>query len=231
MWGVDSSTGDSTKVYNKNVVGKDICGAMGPEGMSKKATDELFETTMDVTALPGTCTSKYLHLNAGQQAEVNGEIQVTTAIVQAISGSTSNVYDATWKQMNRHGLRLVKNGDTLEDVVSNVYEGRDTVFEAQANRIRVFMSNHYYNDQEIEEYLHGGLLSKIIQASWDYYYNLLVAARELNTKHHEYWATGPAFSMLKYHSDKLQLIQMNSDSRQQLILYSYGYLQDATKKP
>lgn len=228
LYNVDPSVGNSRMIYGEHV--PLIRSSAGPPGMRTKDTDELFEAALDVSELPGTSVSKYIKAEAQLDAETQGAMQVAQAVIQAHGGSGAKVYDQTWMSIRRHGLRYVKDGATLLEVTKNVKKAKEAAFTRQTNRIYDFMCRRNYNEEEIDLYLAGGFLPKIVAASFENYYSLLVQARELHMNHPDEWEGGPAASLINHHSEKLLTIRMNADSRRDLILRTYVHLRDSARR-
>lgn len=228
LYNVDPSTGNSRMIYGEHI--PRIREEAGPPGMRAKDVDELFEAALDVSELPGTSVSKYVKAEAQLEAETQGAMQVAQAVIQAQGGSGSKVYDQTWMSIRRHGLRYVKDGATLLEVTKNVKKAKEAAFQKQTNRIFDFMIRRNYDEGEVDLYLASGFLPRIVAASFENYYSLLVQARELHMSHPEPWDGGPADTLVQHHSEKLLMLRMNAESRRDLILRTYAYLRDSAQK-
>jgi hypothetical protein len=97
------------------------------------------------------------------------------------------------------------------------------------NLIEHFLYRHHYSSKYIETYLQTSLLSKITNDSFQNFFDLADAIRQLSIDLPQ-WEGGPAKAMLDYHASKLWDICQYAISRKQLILQVYIYLRDAQAK-
>mmetsp|Transcript_3571 Transcript_3571/g.5531 ORF Transcript_3571/g.5531 Transcript_3571/m.5531 type:complete len:302 (-) Transcript_3571:4340-5245(-) len=203
---------------------------MGPKDMGKRDIDELFNAALDVAELPGTSSPKYVRAEAQQEAEIDGAVWVAQAVVSASSGSNTQLYDQTWQLYQRHGLRHVKDGATLLEIVKSVNRSRENAFAKFENHIRAFMQVRNYSSSESIRYLCSGLLPRIIHSTNENYFALLAQTRELHLAHTDFWEGGPAASLITYHSEKLLMARLHAVHRRDFILQMHVYLQDSAQK-
>lgn len=233
-YGVDPSTKDAKKLFGFSISGEKIDKAIAPEDLSKKDREVLFEIALDTTSLPGMYLSKQL-LDAGDLDDATNDraTLMASTMLTAGLGRKSNFRDAMWRQPRRHGLRTIKDRTTFFELGSAVNKSKEPAFNQQDTRLRSFLSSHDYDESEIDDYLLRGLLVRITRDTFDFYVDLISAAREahldFNAGGELQWEGGRGEALINHHSQKLLDIRTFAPDRRCLILQTYTYLRDAAK--
>jgi hypothetical protein len=233
-YGVDPSTKDAKKLFGFSISGEKIDKAIAPEDLSKKDREVLFEIALDTTSLPGMYLSKQL-LDAGDLDDATNDraTLMASTMLTAGLGRKSNFRDAMWRQPRRHGLRTIKDRTTFFELGSAVNKCKEPAFNQQDTRLRSFLSSHDYDESEIDDYLLRGLLVRITRDTFDFYVDLISAAREahldFNAGGELQWEGGRGEALINHHSQKLLDIRTFAPDRRCLILQTYTYLRDAAK--
>jgi hypothetical protein len=215
------------------ITGVEIDQATGPPDSRRKDVGELYNTAVDITALPGMLGSNRGMEETSEDARNTTEMAATLiASVVGRSQRSSSIHDSMWQSIRRHALSQIKGPDSLFKFVKAVDKDREAAFEKQDFAIQNLLSHRHYSEASIEEYLLNGLLPRLTRESFRCYTNLLSAIRQLAYDHIDrgLWDGGPAKSMLDYHSFKLLQVRRHAMSRKMLILRTYVYLRDADAK-
>ena len=232
LFGPDPSEGNPKQIYGVQIMGDDIDRAMAPDGMSAKSAKGIYDSAVDVTALPGMYTQKALEEAEGDVKADQDEgwmNDLSKAIVENRRGKTSMV-DPFWQRQARHGLRKVKDETTFESFIDEVAKCERNVFENQELLFYDYMSKRGYSSDEINYYNLTGLLVRIVRSTYVNYNQLLFKARALQIKHKQDWSSGPGGAMIRFHSLKLAWIRQTSRSKRMHLLRTYTYLRDAQAK-
>ena len=139
------------------------------------------------------------------------------------------VQDTTWNSTLRHSLGKIKNRDDILEFMKKLRKSRKSAFQQQDNLIEHFLYQRHYSSKFIQTYLQTSLLSRITNDSFQNFFDLADAIRQLSIDLPQ-WEGGPAKAMLDYHASKLWDIRQYAISRKQLILQVYTYLRDAQAK-
>jgi len=118
------------------VTGKEIDRAMAPDGFNRNEMAGLHDDVMaDVTSLPGM--SFQGDDRQGQRDE--SESAVANALLASATGNKKKgiVEDPFWARPTRHGLRSVKDQDTLFETVTEVAGAEDWNLSWQCRRCRI----------------------------------------------------------------------------------------------
>jgi hypothetical protein len=155
--------------------------------------------------------------------------EMAATLLATAVGNKSQIHDSMWKTLKRHALGQIKDRDSLFRFVKAVTKDQGAAFEKQNGAMEMLMLRRRYTDRDVEDYSRNGLLPRLMEESYQNYFNLLGAVRQLAFDH-DLWDGGPAKAMLDYHSSKLLQIRRHALSRKMLVLKTYVYLRDAGAK-
>jgi hypothetical protein len=221
--GADVSKGLKNYVFDKDLTGRDIDKAMGPEGLSTKDTDQLYDLAVDVASLPGMYISR--------QDTLVHEEQMTATLLASVTNSGKNpLHDSMWKSRSRHGLREAKDEASFFELVQEVSKAEKHAFENQEICLRSLLSKRHYDSRSVDNFIQHGLLLRITRDTFQWYKDLLNSCREQQYRHQGAWEGGPAESMLSHHSKAMYGIRQYAPSKKIMILRMYTYLRDTKAK-
>ena len=114
---------------------------------------------------------------------------------------------------------------------ANVAKAWKKAWKSCLSRWKVFLYERHYSKFVIDEYLKFGLLPRLIQRTYDYYYGLLTTARDLghNAQGPVPWKGSRAESVIRYHADTLGLQRSLAPDYRAHLLEAYVHLRDADK--
>ena len=223
--GTDSSTGDEKRIHGFEVSGVEIDKALAPAGLSSKDRVSLVETAVDVTSLPGMLSTT----QAQVYDEVQGVTEAATSMLATLSGKRAQLHDTQWKTRRKNSLGSVTKETDLFALIEAVEESSIPAFDQQDSRIRQFLSQRLYDEDDIVDYLEQGLLPTLTRRTLVYFLELLNSIRRLYHKHNA-WEGGPAKAMLDHHAKGLVSVRNFSIDYRTCILKGYVYLREAAAK-
>jgi hypothetical protein len=226
---VDVSKGQKNYVFEKDVTGTAIDKVIGPEGLSAKDADQLYNLAVDVASLPGMYISRQDN-NVDEDAEATRTTQMAATLLATAINKRAQIHDSLWKTRSRHGLKDVKDEASFFELVQSVGKAEKHAFEHQEICLRGLLAKRHYDQRSVDNYVQHGLLLRITRDSFQYYKDLLNHARELQYRHKGVWEGGPAESMISYHSKELYAIRLYAPSKKVLVLRTYTYLRDVKAK-
>jgi hypothetical protein len=225
----DPSLGDPQRIYGMSINGQKIDAALALDKMKKSDRNTMYTAAVDVASLPGGWNQ-----TKGVSEELFAETQKMAQLTSTILQSTGKlkqmeVQDTTWNSTLRHSLGQIKNRDNVLEFMKKLRKSRKSAFKQQDNLIEHFLYRRHYSSKYIRTYLQTSLLTKIANNSFQNFFDLVDAIRQLSIDLPQ-WEGGPAKAMLEYHASKLWDIRQYVISRKQLILQVYTYLRDAQAK-
>lgn len=226
--GKDPSVGDNTRVYGIECsdVGP-MEAALCPPGLDPAERSEFVERSLDVTALPGMYSVE-------NYESVTSSEELAVSLLQQLDSSKRETlgHDGLWQTKRAHSLGYIKSTDDLQKVAKDVRKAWDNAWSAQKRRWSSYLFERRYSKLYIDEYLHYGLLPRIIFATYEYYTGLLVTARELLYSEGSTvkWKGSRAEALIQYHGEKLRQGRSYAANYRDHILWSYVYLRDAASK-
>jgi hypothetical protein len=93
-----------------------------------------------------------------------------------------------------------------------------------------FLLHRNYEIGDIEWYWSTGGIPSLVRQTYDFYYQLLLAILTLGLRNPLHWETSQAKDVLQFHSKKLGMIRILSQTRRLLVLKTYVYLRDSSAK-
>ena len=221
--GADPSVGKPDQLYNTAIdVEVEVLGVLCPKGVSNEVKRELMETAVDVVSLPGKLSN----------IEANGGMDQLAATLGELSSFESRragfvARDTQWQAKNRNALDRIK---TLEDLINGTEE-------LSSQRARV-MANMCSNMCEVlmkagwtlgdsKMFVEAGLLPRIIRATMEYYFYLLLHLRQLSSGIASNWKNIGRIHLL-HHAIQLRNIRTYAVRRSQVLLQVYTYLRDSS---
>jgi hypothetical protein len=227
--GADVSKGLKNFAFEKDLTGTEIDKVIGPEGMSTKDADQLYNLAVDVASLPGMYIARN-DSNMDEDAEATRTTQMAATLLATAINKREQVHDSLWKSRSRHGLREAKDEASFFSLVQAVGKAEAHAFEHQEVCLRSLLAKRHYDQRSVDSYIQHGLLIRLTKDSFQWYKDLLNHSRELQYRHQGVWQDGPAQSMISYHSKELYAIRSYAPSKKVLILRTYTYLRDAKAK-
>ena len=229
----DPSKGTKDKVFGMSINGTKLDKAIAPADLRTKEQSEFYNAAVDVTSLPGGWNPQK---GRGLQDELlfNESQKVASLAATILAASTrvrSNmeIRDTSYNSLTRHSMGRIRDRESLFEFVGKLSRSREPAFQQQANLIQQFMYARHYSEAYATEYLQNGLLPRLVRLTFENFYELANAIRQLAFDHPN-WETGPSKAMLEHHADKLWSIREMAITRKQLILQMYVYLQDSQAK-
>ena len=229
----DTSKGTKDKVFGLSINGTKIDKEIAPADLKTKEQSEFYNAAVDVTSLPGGWNPQK---GKGLQDEIlfNESQKVASLAATILAASTKvrsnmEIRNTSYNSLTRHSMGRIKDRDGLFEFVGKLAKSRESAFQQQDNLIQQFMYARHYDEAFTTEYLQNGLLPRLIRLTFENFYELANAIRQLAFDHPN-WDAGPSKAMLEHHADKIWNIREMAITRKQLILQTYVYLRDAQAK-
>jgi hypothetical protein len=156
--GADPSTGNDKMIHNFKVTGTGIGKALAPGGVVAKDRVSIVEAGVDVAALPGMFSAT----GSQMSEEVQGVTKAANSMLATLSGKRAQLHDIQWKTLRKNSLGAVKKETDLFTLLEAAEDLSVPVFKEQDSRIRMFMYQRRYDDNQITDYLEYGLLPTIL---------------------------------------------------------------------
>lgn len=220
----DTST-SSDEMFGLDLSSEKLLASLGPPGMSKRMSKELFDYPTDLLALPGTSGSSG---QDGAEYETQQTIGQLSEFLQAPK-SKHRVHDTMWRSRNRHALGRVQTPEALTVLAEDYLNTQNRAHSYEAQRLKDWMRRHHYSDRDAEEYQQTGGLPIVMRAIGNLYMELLTTLRTAILKHSSAWAGSYAQAMLEYHKKELGHIRGMAGHRRDFLLTTYTYLRDSAK--
>jgi hypothetical protein len=224
--GTDSSIGDDKRIHGFEVSGIEINEALTPAGLAKKDRSSLVEAAVDVAELPGM----FLATHSQMCDEVQGVTEAATTMLATLSGKRAQLHDTQWKTQRKNSLGSIKKETDLWALIEAVDEASDPAFDQQESRIRMFLLQGRFNEDDIVDYLEHGLLPTITCRSLGYFVALLNRVWCLYHHNNNTWDGGPAKAMLEHHAKGLGNVRAFSIDYRTCVLKTYVCLREAADK-
>ena len=140
-------------------------------------------------------------------------------------------HDGLWQSTKSNGLSKIKGAAYLAMTTANVAKAWKKAWKSCLSRWKVFLYERRYSKFVIDEYLKFGLLPRLIQRTYNYYYGLLTTARDLghNAQGPVPWKGSRAESVIRFHADTLGLQRSLAPDYCAHLLEAYVHLRDADK--
>ena len=220
--GTDESVGDPARAFGMDIEGRKIDAAMAPPDLSSKDFDALYDTALDVAALPGTLKSATYKPPEGLTVDGLGSLVNTWT-----SGRTKyTTFKTAWDSEHNHGLGRVTDKATLLKAAQKLHDDRKDNLKPTTQRVNILLLERHYSSAAVKRYQRYGGIPMLARLSYAAYSGLLATLRQRAIDFPD-WETGPAKEMLEHHSSKLAQIRATAVNRKSLILNTYVYLRDA----
>ena len=222
----DPSTGTEDKVHGRHLTDVKLDRRLCPKDMPAKDREEFADLLLDIPHLPGMYSSGS---DAGELTEVIGELKgVGDAIISANKHrKTKTQLNTQWGNERRTALLKVTTEESLLDMIDRINSGEKPAFKKQTYAIYSFMRRCMYGEEEIKEYLRGGLWPRIIEDTFKWNMEFLEQVRRIATKH-KMWG-GLAQEMIKHHGRKLADIRNYAVDYRVYLLEVYVYFREGKK--
>jgi hypothetical protein len=221
--GADPSVGKPDELYNTAIdVEVDVLGVLCPKGISKEVQRELMETAVDVVSLPGKLSNTEANGGMDQLAATLGELSSFEA---RRAGFVAR--DTQWQAKNRNALDRIK---TLEDLINGTEElstQRDRVMSNMGSNMCEVLMKAGWTSSDSKMFVEAGLLPRIIRATMDQYFYLLLHLRHLSAGPVTNWTNIGRIHLL-HHATQLRNIRTYAVRRSQVLLQVYTYLRDSS---
>jgi hypothetical protein len=221
--GADPSVGKPDELYDTSIdVEAEVLGVLCPKGISEEVKRELMETAVDVVSLPGKLTN----------IEANGGMDQLAATLGELSSFESRragfvARDTQWQAKNRNALDRIK---TLEDLINGTEElstQRDRVMSNMGSNMCEVLMKAGWTLPDSKMFVEAGLLPRIIRATMDHYFYLLLHLRHLSSGPVTNWKNIGRIHLL-HHATQLRNIRTYAVRRSQVLLQVYTYLRDSS---
>ena len=224
----DPSTSDKTKVYGIGIKSTEMTAFLAPEGMLKRDESELMDLTTDVLSLPGASNMCMNLPDDGNSLDMVPHMMDAMAAASGRNKERVIPRDTTFRSTARHGLKSIKDLESLVNFSFALDEAQETVIDAYHGVLTAFLTLRRYDNDEIEEYLTFGVLPIIVNKTFvlcqDLIARLCVETRKGG------WERSLGSAMLSYHSKKLWALRSHAVNKKDLLLNNYVYLRDAKEK-
>jgi hypothetical protein len=219
--------GDSEHIYGMSINGGKIDREAAPDLMRPSDYNELYNSAIDVTSLPGGWAPKYGLTDVLEDLQRQAD-QTAMIVAQASSrrGRGCAPFDTIFRHKSRHSLGKISTRDDLFEFVSDLASSKKPAFQMTNNLLYSCLDKRHYSKTYIKRYQKHGLLPLLVRRTYASFFNLMSAIRQLA---HDFpvWANGPAENMLQYHAKRIFHIRNYSVLKKQLVLQIYTYLRDA----
>jgi hypothetical protein len=208
------------------VSGIEIDEVLAPAGLASKDRSTLVDAAVDVAALPGMCSAAHPQM----YDEVQGVTEAATTMLATLSGKRAQLHDTQWKTQRKNSLGSVKKETDLLALIEAVEDSSAPAFEQQESRIRMFLLQRRFDEDDILDYLEHGLLPTITRRSREYFVSLLDRVRSLYYHHNNTWEGGPAKAMLDHHAKGLGNVRAFSIDHRTCVLKTCVCLRESADK-
>jgi hypothetical protein len=221
--GADPSVGKPEQLYNTSIdVESEVLGILCPKGVSKDVQRELMETAVDVVSLPGKLSNVETNGGMDQLAATLGEL---SAFQSRRAGIVPR--DTQWQAKNRNALDRLKSLDDLIAGTEELSTQRERVMTNMGSNMCEVLVKAGWTLADSKMFVEAGLLPRIIRASMQYYFYLLLHLRHISSGTAENWKN-IGLIHLEHHASQLRNIRTYAVRRSQVLLQSYTYLRDAS---
>jgi hypothetical protein len=221
--GADPSVGKPEQLYDTSInVEAEVLGILCPKGISNDVRRELMETAVDVVSLPGKLSNVDANGGMDQLAATLGEL---SAFQSRRAGFVPR--DTQWQAKNRNALDRLK---TLEDLISGTEElstQRERVMSNMGSNMCEVLMKAGWTLPDSKMFVEAGLLPRIIRATMQYYFFLLLHLRHISSGPAENWKNLGRIH-LEHHAMQLRNIRTYAVKRSQVLLQTYTYLRDSS---
>jgi hypothetical protein len=165
--------GDPKRIYGMSINGQKVDAVLAQDKMKKSDRNTMYTTAVNVTSLPGACNQ-----TKGVSEELFAETQKMaqlTLTIQQLAGKLlqhMEVQDTTWNLTLQHSLGKIKNWDDALEFMKKLCKSRKFAFQQQDNLIEHFLYWHHYSSKYIRTYLQTSLLTKIMNDSFQNFFDL-----------------------------------------------------------
>ena len=186
-----------------------------PTGISAEMKQQLADSIVDATALPGT------YISTDDKTEALDSL--SAAFVTALGTTTKS---ALWKKSSRNTLGHIKTEEKLVEVIEDFEEIRDDAVTNMQSDMRSALDALCWPLTEVETYTMDGGLALIGRWSMDYFGALLIQSSLRIASHG--WDMIKAD--LKFYANDLGRIRQTSGTRFMHLCRTYIYLRDAKRQ-
>ena len=222
--GPDQST-DKGEVFGVRIDDMEEMDSMClPVGTPPSEADDMYDTAVDVMALPGGFKS------AGPDDD-DEQGDMAKAFMSMAMGRRETGLHMRFNATNQNGLRQIKGQADLADFVESVHEAWDHAQDTMRSQVyrRMYRAGHA-NDM-IESYLLNGVMPRIVRDTYQWYSLFLTTltghVNRMGTG--EAWATSVPGTVLELHSKALMLIRSSSASYREMVLRNYAYMRNQAR--
>jgi hypothetical protein len=222
--GVDEST-STDEIFGINYNRTQAMDALAlPANTTGKDTRErLYEAATDILALPGI-----------YQKDVDYDDTTTdlvTALATTMGSKRDNGLNLNYRSKKKNGLSQIVLRSDLFRLVDQVQETGELADQTQRSMFIKVMGDQGYSYDASLLYLQMGVLPRIIRDTYAMYLSLLTTvATKAIADAGGGWQDGLAYSLVRYHRDKLAMFRLQSPDFRSLIYQNYTYLREAKKK-
>jgi hypothetical protein len=203
-----------------------LLASLGPPGMTKRMSKELFDYPTDLLSLPGAWST----LGADEEDyETQQTFSQLSDFLRTTPGSKHRGHDPGWKNKSHHALGKVKTMEALNMLAEEYLATKNRSLTYEASRLKEWMQLHHYSSKEVEEFQQTGGLPLVMRALTNLYEEMLTTMRTTALKHGTIWEGSYAQAMLEYHKKELGHIRGMAGTRKDFLLTTYVYLRNASK--
>jgi hypothetical protein len=222
--GVDEST-STDEVFGINYNRTQTMDALAlPANTTGNDTRErLYEAATDILALPGI-----------YQKDVDYDDTTTdlvTALATTMGSKRDNGLNLNYRSKKKNGLSQIVLRSDLFRLVEQVQETGELANQTQRSMFIKVMGDQGYTYDASLLYQQMGVLPRIIRDTYAMYLSLLTTVTtKAIADAGGGWQDGLAYSLVRYHRDKLAMFRLQSPDFRSLIYQNYTYLREAKKK-
>ena len=144
--GTDESVGDPARAFGMDIEGRKIDAAIAPPDLSSKDFDALYDTALDVAALPGTLKSSTYKPPEGLTMDGLGSLVNTWT-----SGRTKyTTFKTAWDSEHNHGLGRISDKATLLKAAQKLHDDRKDNLKPTSQRVNILLLERHYTSAAVK---------------------------------------------------------------------------------
>ena len=162
------------RAFGLDIEGRKIDAALAPPELSSKDYDSLYDTALDVAALPGTLKSATYKAPEGLTVDGLGSL---------VNSWTSHrtkytAFKTAWDSEHNHGLGQVTDKTTLMKVAQKLHDDRKDNLKPTTQRVSILMLERHYTSAAVKRYQRYGGIPTLARLSYAAYSGLLATLRQ-----------------------------------------------------
>jgi hypothetical protein len=223
----DTSVGDSQNIHGMSINGGKIEQKAAPDLMRPSDYEQLYNSAVDVTSLPGGWAPKYKMDDVIEESQRQADQTAMIVAQTARHRHGGTTFDTMFQHKSQHSLGKLSTRDEVFDFVSDLASSKKPAFQMMHNLLYSCLDKRHYSPKYISQYQKHGLLPLLVRRMYASFFNLLAAVCQLAHDFPIWENGGPDENMLRYHAKRIFHICNYSVLKKQLVLQIYTYLRDA----